>query len=210
MSILIDPNMATLGTDAGVVEVSGDTTAEIRKRANAARFRAMFEQHFDRVCVALRRFCVPTRDIEDAAQQVFVVAWNKLAIIKPGLERAFLLGTAWNVAAHSKRTFSRRREVWEQDEPTGELVDPGSGTDELVEDKQTRALLDKVLSEMPEDLRVVLVLHELEELSRDEIAVALGWRPGTVASRLERARTEFSRLSARALHLQAYGRGGRT
>lgn len=206
MSILIDPNAVTLGADAEVVQVSGDTTAELRARTNTVRFRAMFEEHFDRVCVALRRFCVPTREIEDAAQQVFVVAWNKLANIKPGLERAFLLGTAWNVAAHSKRTHLRRREVWEQDEPAGELIDPGSGTDELIAEKQTRALLDKVLSEMAEDLRVVLVLHELEELSRDEIAVALGWRPGTVASRLERARSEFSRLSVRALH----GRGARS
>jgi RNA polymerase sigma-70 factor (ECF subfamily) len=206
MSIAIDPNVATLETDSAVVEVSDDLAAETRRRVNTVRFRAMFEEHFDRVCVALRRFCVPAREIEDAAQQVFVVAWNKLANIEPGRERAFLLGTAWNVASHSKRTHMRRREVWDEDEPTNEIVDPRSRTDELVEEKQTRALLDKVLSVMPEELRVVLVLHELEELSRDEIALALGWRPGTVASRLERARAEFSRLSARALH----GRGGRS
>jgi RNA polymerase sigma-70 factor (ECF subfamily) len=206
MSIVIEPTVATFGSDADVVEVPNDTTNDLRKRANTVRFRAMFEAHFDRVCVALRRFCVPTREIEDAAQQVFVVAWNKLGQIEPGLERAFLLGTAWNVAAHSKRTHSRRREVWDEDDSTSEMVDPGSRIDELVAEKQTRALLDKVLSAMPEELRVVLVLHELEELSRDEIAMALGWRPGTVASRLERARAEFSRLSARALH----GRGGRS
>jgi RNA polymerase sigma-70 factor (ECF subfamily) len=206
MSIVIENTVATFGSDADVVEVPNDTTNDLRKRANTVRFRAMFEAHFDRVCVALRRFCVPTREIEDAAQQVFVVAWNKLGQIEPGLERAFLLGTAWNVAAHSKRTHSRRREVWDEDDSTSEMVDPGSRIDELVAEKQTRALLDKVLSAMPEELRVVLVLHELEELSRDEIAMALGWRPGTVASRLERARAEFSRLSARALH----GRGGRS
>jgi RNA polymerase sigma-70 factor, ECF subfamily len=131
---------------------------------------------------------------------------NKLANIQPGHERAFLLGTAWNVALHSKRTELRRREVWDEEEWTGDIVDPQSGTDELVEEKQTRALLDHVLSALPEDLRVVLVLHELEELSRDEIALALGWRPGTVASRLDRARSEFSRLSKRALD----GHGGRS
>lgn len=206
MSIVIDHELGTFGADAEVVEVSDDSAAEVRTRIAAHRFRTMFEDHFERVCVALRRFCVPTREIEDAAQQVFVVAWNKLANIEPGHERAFLLGTAWNVASHSKRTHSRRREVWDEDERTHAIVDPGSRSDELVEEKQTRALLDKVLSIMPEDLRVVLVLHELEELSRDEIASALGWRPGTVASRLERARNEFSRLSAQALH----GRGGRS
>jgi RNA polymerase sigma-70 factor, ECF subfamily len=199
MSIVVDPNVDVVGPEANVAEVADDIDLQLRKRANTARFRAMFETHFERVCVALRRFCVPTREIEDAAQQVFVVAWNKLALISPGNERAFLLGTAWNVASHSKRTESRRREVWDDDERTDEVIDPRSRSDELVEEKQTRVLLDKVLSQLPEDLRVVLVLHELEELSRDQIALALGWPPGTVASRLERARNEFSRLSARAV-----------
>jgi RNA polymerase sigma-70 factor, ECF subfamily len=206
MSFLIDTAVETLATNADVVEVVENTAAAARTRADTARFRTMFEDHFDRVCVALRRFCVPTRELEDAAQQVFVVAWNKLAHIQPGHERAFLLGTAWNVASHSKRTELRRREVWDEDERTNDIVDPRSKTDELVEEKQNRALLDNVLAAMPEELRVVLVLHELEELSRDEIALALGWRPGTVASRLERARIEFSRLSKRALQ----GSGGRS
>jgi RNA polymerase sigma-70 factor, ECF subfamily len=206
MSIVVEPSIDVLGPEAQAAEVADDITSQLRKRANTARFRAMFEAHFDRVCIALRRFCVPTREIEDAAQQVFVVAWNKLSNIPVGNERAFLLGTAWNVASHSKRTESRRREVWDDDERTNEVIDPGSRSDELVEEKQTRALLDKVLSQLPEDLRVVLVLHELEELSREEIAVALDWRPGTVASRLERARTEFSRLSAKAIR----DRGGRS
>ncbi len=205
MSLVMDANVDAL-TDSDVIEVVADHSAQACRHTNTVRFRAMFEEHFDRVCVALRRFCVPTREIEDAAQQVFVVAWNKLSNIEPGHERAFLLGTAWNVAAHSKRTHSRRREVSGEDDRTCELMDPGSRSDDLVAEKQTRALLDKVLSEMPEELRVVLVLHELEELSREEIALALGWRPGTVASRLERARREFSRLSARALE----GPGGRS
>jgi RNA polymerase sigma-70 factor (ECF subfamily) len=207
MSLVIDPNVDTVSAEPEVVEVAEDIAVRLQKRANTVRFRAMFEAHFERVCVALRRFGVPAREIEDAAQQVFVVAWNKLANIQPGHERAFLLGTAWNVASHSKRTQLRRREVWDDDsDRTGEMIDPRSRSDELVEEKQTRVLLDKVLSALPEDLRVVLVLHELEELSRDEIAVALGWRPGTVASRLERARSEFSRLSARALQTS----GGRS
>ena len=198
MSLLINPSVDVVSAETEVVDVAQDAAQRLQKRASSIRFRSMFEAHFERVCVALRRFCVPTREIEDAAQQVFVVAWNKLESIQPGHERAFLLGTAWNVASHSKRTESRRREVWDVEERTGEMIDPRSRSDQLVEEKQTRALLDKVLSAMPEDLRVVLVLHELEELSRDEIALALGWRPGTVASRLERARSEFSRLSARA------------
>ncbi len=199
MSILIDVDAEVLGTDAEIRQVA-DARAQARAQADSKRFRTMFEEHFDRVCVALRRFCVPTREIEDAAQQVFVVAWNKLAKIQEGNERAFLLGTAWNVASHSKRTHLRRREVANHDETgTIDVVDSRPRTDEIVEEKQTRALLDKVLAAMNEELRVVLVLHELEELSRDEIALALGWRPGTVASRLERAREEFSRLSARAL-----------
>ena len=50
---------------------------------------------------------------------------------------------------------------------------------------------------MPDDLRVVFVLYELEEMSTPEIAALLEIPPGTAASRLRRAREAFDRLVAR-------------
>jgi RNA polymerase sigma-70 factor (ECF subfamily) len=51
--------------------------------------------------------------------------------------------------------------------------------------------MDRVLESMPIALRSVLVLYEMEEMTMAEIAVMLGIPPGSVASRLRRAREHF-------------------
>ena len=52
---------------------------------------------------------------------------------------------------------------------------------------------------MPEELREMLVLFELEELSMQEISLALDLKMGTVASRLRRAREKFAEISERSM-----------
>ena len=63
--------------------------------------------------------------------------------------------------------------------------------EELTERLEARALLDRVLDTMPEELRAVFVLFELEELSIDQTASLLILPRGTVATRLRRAREVF-------------------
>ena len=65
--------------------------------------------------------------------------------------------------------------------------------EELLEQKQQRALLDRILQSMSDAFREVLTLYEIEELTLPEVAVALEIPEGTAASRLRRAREEFSR-----------------
>jgi RNA polymerase sigma-70 factor (ECF subfamily) len=64
-------------------------------------------------------------------------------------------------------------------------------------------LLDKVLAELPEDLRAIIVLFELEELRTPEIAEALGIPVGTVASRLRRARAQVEERLVRYRNVHA-------
>jgi RNA polymerase sigma-70 factor (ECF subfamily) len=64
-------------------------------------------------------------------------------------------------------------------------------TEQLLDQKRARQILDQVLETMAPDLRMVFVLYELEELSMIEIANALTIPQGTVASRLRRARADF-------------------
>ena len=124
-------------------------------------------------------------------QQVFVVASRRLSSIAIGSERSFLLGTALRVARTSRRTLGRRREVPEEEGLEPLCLDPQP--DELADQKRLRALLDEVLAAMPEELREVFVLFELEEMSTPEIATLLEIPTGTAASRLRRAREEFDR-----------------
>jgi RNA polymerase sigma-70 factor, ECF subfamily len=174
--------------------------------AEKARLRGMVDAYFDAVYVALRRLGVPAAEVDDCAQQVFVVASGKLGVIEPGREKAFLMGTAVHVASHAKRSQRRRREVPEGDDAANARADGGPRPDEIVEQRRMRAVLDDVLGAMPEELRTVLVLFELEELTMQEISGALDLPMGTVASRLRRARELFAKISARVVSTQGRGR----
>ena len=57
--------------------------------------------------------------------------------------------------------------------------------------KRQQEVLGRLLDQLEPDLRTTFVLFELEELTMAEIAGALEIPPGTVASRLRRAREQF-------------------
>ena len=95
-----------------------------------------------------------------------------------------------------RRSAVARREIAHAD-PAGDLADTSSSADELIDQRRARETLDGVLHAMEEDLRTVFVLFELEEMPTAEIATLLAIPPGTVASRLRRARAEFEVQIAR-------------
>jgi RNA polymerase sigma-70 factor (ECF subfamily) len=154
------------------------------------RMRLLVEAYFAFVWRSLRHLGVTHGDADDAAQQVFLAASGKLASISAGSERAFLYGVAVRVASRARRNRERRREIHEADAP--EAADPAPRADEVIGQFQARAMLEAILDEMSPDLREVFVLFEIEQLSRAEIAAALEIPAGTVASRLRRAREDFS------------------
>jgi len=153
-----------------------------------ARFRALFLRHIDFVGRYLRRLGVPEAGVEDAAQKVFLVASAKLDQIDERGERAFLVATAQRVASDVRDAAARRREVPCE---LPEAEDARALSDDLVDQKRARELLDAVLDVMPLELREVFVLFELEGLTTDETAEVLGVPRGTAGSRLARARDLF-------------------
>src|SRR5580704_1729319 len=82
-----------------------------REAARDVRLRSMMEDHFAVVWRALRRLGVADASVDDAAQQVFLVASRRLEEIDRGGERAYLLGIAVRVASDARRAVRRRREV---------------------------------------------------------------------------------------------------
>lgn len=164
------------------------------------RLRTLFDAHFDFVWRSLRRLGVPELTVDDAAQEVFLVLSRRLAEVDVGREKSFLFATAVRVASTSRRAQARRGE--HEDASAHELVDEGPSPSELVDRQSARRMLDRVLDALDVDLRAVFVLYELEEMTMAEIATTLVLAPGTVASRLRRARDAFQAEAARL-------RGGR-
>jgi RNA polymerase sigma-70 factor, ECF subfamily len=148
--------------------------------------------HFDIVWRWLRAFGVHRDDADDATQQVFLIASHKQAAIVAGSERSFLFGTARGVAANYRRIARRRPPLADETEIVA-LLDAAPNPEESLDDQEARAVLEHLIALLPDDLRDVFVLFQLEELPTAEIAAILGIPAGTVASRLRRAREEFHR-----------------
>lgn len=170
-----------------MVSLAGDT--RVNRRTRDARLRQLLDLYLDFVARVLRNLGTPEADVDDGVQKTFLVLAERLEEVRPGSEKAFLFQTAANVAAHVRRTLARRREVSEEGAP--ERIEDTATPDALMDQKRARALLDRVLDALDEDVRTVFVLFELQELTMAEIATLLGLPPGTVASRLRRGRADF-------------------
>jgi RNA polymerase sigma-70 factor (ECF subfamily) len=156
-----------------------------------ARMSAMVAAHFDAVWRALKRLGVPAGGVDDAAQEVFIVADRKLADIEASRERAYLMGVAVRVASDARRAARRRGEIPIDAAPeaAGDAAAPGAGGAEAALDqRRLRDALAALLARMPDEMRETFVLFEIEELNASEVAAALGIPAGTVASRVRRAR----------------------
>jgi RNA polymerase sigma-70 factor (ECF subfamily) len=167
------------------------------------RIAAIVGEHLPFVWRLLRRFGVPPSDIDDAAQRVFLVASAKLDQIEPGRERSFLAGTALRVASAARRDAKRRPEIATSD--FDDQLAAGPTPDEEVESREALVLLDRILDAMPDELRVVLVLCDVEQLTVPEVALLQRAPIGTISSRLRRARKELGEAIKRLQAKSTYG-----
>ena len=139
----------------------------------------------------------PDDIVDDAAQSVFEIATVKWHLVQPGKEQAYLYRIAVLVAAEKRRA----RRIGQREKQDEMLVQEATATndapDVAYQQQQYRGHLDALLEGLPDELREVFVLYELERLSTAEIAELLELKIGTVASRLRRAREGFQSAAAR-------------
>lgn len=135
---------------------------------------------------ALRRLGVREADVEDVCQEVFVVVHRKLADFEGRSSlRTWIYGICARTASDYRRSARVRREVV-TDAPPETTSD--ARQHDVVALREARAKLDRILDQLDDDKRAVFVLYEIEELSMNEVAEALGCPLQTAYSRLHAAR----------------------
>jgi len=174
------------------------------------RFRELYEANLDFVWRALVRLGVRQADLEDAAQEVFLVVFRQVATFEGRAKfTTWLFRICYHVAQDRRRRASHRYEVLGE----GDLesrVDTRSSAEALVQQRENLALLERALTTMSLEQRAVFVMFELEEVTCEQIAMALELPLGTVYSRLRRARQLFDRSlrAARAADEHLWWREG--
>ncbi len=176
------------------IEVSAASEADERARA----FRELYEAHIHFVWRNLRRLGVLEAEVDDGAQEVFVVAHRRYDEFEDRGHgaRAWLFQIVLRVASDSRRRRRRHPEV-----PDGGTAMARASVDAPQADALARqealSRLDAALAAIDLGRRAVLVLHEIEEMTAPEISRVLGIPLNTVYSRLRVGRAELEDALAR-------------
>jgi RNA polymerase sigma-70 factor, ECF subfamily len=153
----------------------------------------MFERHSGAIGRTLRRQGFSADAAEDATQQAFLIASQRLDEIRPDRERAFLFGVVLRVTSSKRRRLARYQFEADMDQHPA----PDSAPDLANERVLALELFNRVLEKLDQDLIQAFVLFELQQLSKNEVAAQLGIPPGTAASRRRRARQTVEATLAR-------------
>ena len=147
---------------------------------------SLFDAHASFVWRVLERHGVPTSELADGCQEVFIVVHRRLGDFEGRSSmRTWLYGIAVRVAASMRRKSYLAREQLHASPEVG-----SSAADQLeeVERNQQLALIESALRTLSADKREAFALYELEGMTMAEVAKALGIPENTALYRYYGAR----------------------
>lgn len=136
-------------------------------------------------------------DAEDLAQETFIRAFRGLDRFRGESSfKNWLYRIASNAAHTQRRKRLLRSGVWDARVESGEVAGQrlASAAESVEQRAMRRQAIDRALAALPPDQRAAVVLHDIEGLGYQEIAGVLDIPPGTVMSRIFRARRKLRRL----------------
>lgn len=160
-------------------------------------FKILCERHSDEIYRYARALLANQADAEDATQEVLLRLWRHLPRLNPFNLRAWLLQTTRCYCLDQIRRRSNQAEPLPledgmlEDQPDELAINPSLAADSSLRLEQARQALLK----LPENLRSVFVLYEVNGLRYREIAATLGLPINSVKVYLFRARERLSNLT---------------
>jgi RNA polymerase sigma-70 factor (ECF subfamily) len=159
------------------------------RREQLQDFQRFYFQHVDFVRRVLARLLGPRHEVSDAVQEVFVIALLKRdAYAGRALPSTWLHAIAQRIALATRRRARLRAFLGLE---AAQHVAAGATPQQHFESREASEQLYALLDRLSEKKRTVWILHELEELSGEQIAEIVGCPVKTVWTRLFHARREL-------------------
>ena len=177
-------------------QISDQTLIDSCLAGRREAFGQLVDRYQNRLFHSLLHMLGSAEDAQDAAQDAFVHAFEKLGTYRGQSQfYSWLFRIAFNTAVSAKRRTRRmsvsleaRRDVSGQ-EPSD--LNPSSEPSFAMDVSDRQRIVQQALAELSEEFRTALVLKEIDGMSYDEIADVLQVPLGTVRSRIHRARLEL-------------------
>lgn len=173
-----------------------DDEARLLTRARDGEVEAFaeFVRRFERrVRAVLGRLLDDERDVDEAAQDTFVQAWRNLDRFRgDAAPFTWLYRIAVNEALQRvRRKRLDTRPLPDVEEAPASPMPGARGPDDQAEEQEELAFLAARIRALDFDLRAPLVLRDVEGLSNQEVADALGLTVPAAKSRIHRARMQL-------------------
>ena len=182
---------------ASASEPPAAATASVSASDAPLDFDRVYTEHFHHVCRWARALGGMDADLDDLAQDVFMVVRRKLGGYQGPSMAAWLYGiTRKTVSDYRRRAWMRRLLAGGRRTLDAEREPAPRASLESVERWEAPRTVQRVLGEMSAVRRSAFVLFEVEGYSGQEIAELEQIPIATVYTRLHHARKDFLRLTA--------------
>jgi RNA polymerase sigma-70 factor (ECF subfamily) len=176
-----------------------------RADGGALDVRAVYHEHARFVWLSLQRLGIHLSDLDDVAQDVFVIVHKRLRTFdRRSRLTTWLFGICMRVAANY-----RRRRRWTFEVLSGGADDQRPATlvaaDDILARREQREIAERALNRLEVAKRATFVMFEIESLSCQEIAELMNVPIGTVYSRLHSARRQLEKTLARDMRKRGQG-----
>ncbi|MBO5087123.1 MAG: RNA polymerase sigma factor [Lachnospiraceae bacterium] len=132
---------------------------------------------------------------EDLYQQTFLVAWEKGELDENRNPKSYLISVAVNLWNNQKRKYLWRKKkaniIYFQDEDLTQLISDTETVEETIVKQDEMELVRSLVNQLPDKMRIVILMYYMEQMSVDEIAKALHIPTGTVKSRMHQAKSRL-------------------
>ena len=139
-------------------------------------------------------------DAEDITQETFIKAWRQRAKLRPKTARSWLLKCAQNLCFNLLKRHKFQMSLAEGDDAELEALlhthtyRSNPAPDEIIIKQELKEFVQCAISKLPPDMRVVIIMRELDGMSFKEIAKVTKQPEGTVKSTAFRARKKLREL----------------
>ena len=168
------------------------------QRGEDAAFETLVRRHSPAMLTAVRRILRNEEDAREALQDAFLSVVKAIGSFSGGarlstwLHRVAVNAALMKLRARLRRPESSIEALLPSFQADGHEAVPNEPwarpAHELLEQEEEREFVRRMVDELPDSYRTVLVLRDLEELSTDEVAHALDATPNAIKIRLHRAR----------------------
>jgi RNA polymerase sigma-70 factor, ECF subfamily len=186
------PSRTSPDTAAGSAQAHAAGEAEANSAAGQAAFEALLATCGPLAFRVARGVLRNTADAEDVAQEALLRAFRRFHHLRePERFRGWLVRIAFRLALDRARS-AKRRELRETLWSQPERRPPQATAEDLAVRNQFQQRLDRAMEELPEKLRLVLLLSAMQGHTLEEVSVLVGVPVGTVKSRLFLARKKLA------------------